>query len=245
MLVRLRFVKLGKVRFTSHRDVARIWERALRRAELGVAYTEGFSPRPKLHFGLALSTGYESFAEYLEVHFNDPTWSELPGDLIARLNATLPSGITVTAVAPVAAGEPSLQESITSCSWLFALPDIGNSTMSDALSAAMAADSLPLERQRKGKTSTDDLRSSVIELTSAPEQTGELLPVGATGSAFLAELATQPRTARPSELLQVLGFDPLAARVRRLHQWIAHDSDRREPLSAPALCSARIEVCAP
>ena len=58
--VRLRYAKVGKVRWTSHRDAARIWERALRRAGLAVAYTEGFSPRPRLHFGLALPTGYES-----------------------------------------------------------------------------------------------------------------------------------------------------------------------------------------
>ena len=65
--LRIRFSKLGKIRFTSHRDVARIWERALRRAELPIAYSEGFSPRPKLSFGLALSTGYESYGEYLDV----------------------------------------------------------------------------------------------------------------------------------------------------------------------------------
>ena len=65
--VRLRFSKLGKVRWTSHRDVARMWERALRRAEVRVAYSEGFSPRPKLAFGLALSTGHESLGEYLDV----------------------------------------------------------------------------------------------------------------------------------------------------------------------------------
>src|SRR5438094_8664069 len=72
MKVRIRFSKLGKIRFTSHRDVARIWERALRRAALPVAYTEGFSPHPKLSFGLALSTGHESLGEYLDVDLAAP-----------------------------------------------------------------------------------------------------------------------------------------------------------------------------
>ncbi|MGZ4693054.1 MAG: TIGR03936 family radical SAM-associated protein, partial [Acidimicrobiales bacterium] len=71
MRVRFRFSKLGKIRFTSHRDVARLWERALRRAELPVALTEGFSPRPKVHFGLALSTSHESWGEYLDVDFRE------------------------------------------------------------------------------------------------------------------------------------------------------------------------------
>ena len=67
MKLRLRYTKLGKVRFTSHRDTARIWERALRRAGLPVATARGFTPRPRLSFGLALPTGAESIAEYLDI----------------------------------------------------------------------------------------------------------------------------------------------------------------------------------
>src|SRR5207248_4594902 len=65
--VRLRFTKTGKIRWTSHRDVARMWERAFRRVRLPLAYTQGFSPRPKVSFGLALPTGHESVAEYLDL----------------------------------------------------------------------------------------------------------------------------------------------------------------------------------
>ncbi len=64
--VRLRFSKMGKIRFTSHRDVARMWERALRRSRLPVALSQGFSPHPLLSFGLALPTGCESQGEYLD-----------------------------------------------------------------------------------------------------------------------------------------------------------------------------------
>jgi radical SAM-linked protein len=64
--LRFRYAKLGKIRFTSQRDVARMWERALRRSGLPVAWSEGFSPRPLLSFGLALPTGAESLAEYLD-----------------------------------------------------------------------------------------------------------------------------------------------------------------------------------
>src|SRR5205814_9079184 len=67
MRVRFRFAKLGKIRWTSHRDVARMWERAFRRVGLPLAYTQGFSPRPKVSFGLALPTGHESVAEYLDL----------------------------------------------------------------------------------------------------------------------------------------------------------------------------------
>src|SRR5688572_26615075 len=104
MRLRVRFEKLGKVRFTSHRDVARIWERALRKVALPVAYTAGFSPRPKLAFGLALSTGHESVAEYLDIDLAvDAAVPDL-GDLPARLSAGLPHGIDVTACAPLEPG---------------------------------------------------------------------------------------------------------------------------------------------
>ena len=71
MRLRVRYSKKGKVRFTSHRDVARIWERALRRVGLPMAYSQGFSPRPKMSFGLALSTGHESEAEFLELELSE------------------------------------------------------------------------------------------------------------------------------------------------------------------------------
>src|SRR5271165_3080682 len=67
--VRLRYTKRGKIRWISHRDVARALERAFRITALPLAFTEGFSPRPKVSFGLALSTGHESDAEYLDLVF--------------------------------------------------------------------------------------------------------------------------------------------------------------------------------
>ena len=85
MKLRIRSTKIGKVRFTSHRDAARLWERALRKAQLPVAATEGFTPRPKISFGLALPTGAESIAEYVDIELRsdisaaDVDVSEAPG----------------------------------------------------------------------------------------------------------------------------------------------------------------------
>src|SRR5262245_55576125 len=113
--VRIRFSKLGKVRFTSHRDTARIWERALRRAELPVAYTEGFSPRPRVSFGLALSTGHESLGEYLDVDL-DECEVDVNG-LEARFDPALPVGFTAQGATVVEPGTTSLQEAVTACTW--------------------------------------------------------------------------------------------------------------------------------
>src|SRR5205807_889574 len=98
--VRVRFSKVGKIRWTSHRDVARMWERAFRRVGLPLAYTSGFSPRPKVSFGLALSTGYESVAEYLDLNLDErdhPPATHLP----EVLSAALPEGVDAMVAAEI------------------------------------------------------------------------------------------------------------------------------------------------
>src|SRR5579862_6211589 len=95
--VRFRFSKTGKIRFTSHRDVARMWERALRRSRLPVALSQGFSPHPLLSFGLALPTGCESHGEYLDARLESggsPSPRDIPEDeLPGLLTPLLPDGV--------------------------------------------------------------------------------------------------------------------------------------------------------
>src|SRR5947207_1649325 len=135
MKVRIRFSKLGKIRFTSHRDVARIWERALRRAAVPVAYTEGFSPHPKLSFGLALSTGHESLGEYLDVDVTERIDVE---GVPARLDPCLPIGLDVQVAAEIEPGTPSLQQAVTSCTWQIEVMGLGGPDPSVELAERVA-----------------------------------------------------------------------------------------------------------
>jgi len=235
--LRARFTKLGKVRFTSHRDVARMWERALRRASLPVAYTEGFSPRPKLHFGLALSTGYESLAEYVDVDLDDTRLGDQPPpleDLCRQLTDALPAGIDVVAAAGVERQEPSLQQAVTSCTWSISMADVPSSAVAARVAEVLAAPRLPVVRQRKGRPSEDDLRPHVAGLRLACP------PTSPHGPVLEAELATQPRSIRPSELMAALDPQWELRVVRRLHQWMSHDGDRREPLALAAVGPSRV-----
>jgi radical SAM-linked protein len=219
---RVRFSKLGKIRFTSHRDVARMWERALRRATIPVAYTEGFSPHPKLSFGLALSTGHESLGEYLDIDLAEPVDVE---SIPARLDPCLPIGLDVQAAAEIESGTPSLQQVVTSCTWRIEVVGLGVAELSERVEECLQADSLVVTRERKGHKVTDDLRPAIVSL--------ELTD----GVAVIAELATQPRGLRPSELVAVLASRPDDAlsegHVCRLHQWMSTDGAREEPLPLP------------
>ncbi len=242
MRLRLRYTKLGRVRFIGQRDVARAWERALRRAGLPVAYSEGFSPRPRLGFGLALPTGGESLSEYVDVHL-DPSSSYLaPGDaapLGALLAPFLPQGIEVTAAVGIEGPVGSLQEEITSCSWLLSVEGLDPSTLQVAVHEAMSAGDLPVTRERKGRLREDDIRPSIRSLSMLPgpaDVAGGSW--GASGTVVAADLATRPRGVRPSELVAALatvaGADGVGlARVCRTRQWIEGDGARREPLAEP------------
>jgi radical SAM-linked protein len=242
--LRARFSKQGKVRFTSHRDVARIWERGLRRAGLPVAYTEGFSPRPKLSFGLALATGYESLGEYLDISLQDAT----PGadvdveQLPTLLDPALPVGMEVQAVVPLPAGASSLQQAVTSCTWLVELSGIDPSHVVEQVERVLAAPELVVSRERKGRVVSEDVRPAIVALRVL-----DLTPLGAgrtSGIRLDAELATQPRSLRPAELVTALDLDPAiqADRVVRIHQWTQSSGARHEviPLD-PAATLARTQ----
>ncbi len=235
MKLRVRATKIGKVRFTSHRDAARMWERALRRAGLPVAFTEGFTPRPKISFGLALPTGAESIAEYIDIELqrdvaaDDVDLTTLP----ARLTEALPTGFDVLVAAERQPGI-SLQEAVTSCTWELWSPLL---TAEDHLAACrlLEADELVLERERKGKRSADDVRPMILDVRPDPPNT----PVGA--ERLIVDLATVGRALRPGEFAQLAypNVDARDVRALRTHQWLDHDGSRREVLPLPADVDAR------
>lgn len=219
---RIRFSKLGKIRFTSHRDVARMWERALRRAALPVAYTEGFSPHPKLSFGLALSTGHESLGEYLDIDMAEPV--DVVG-IPARLDPCLPIGLDVQVAAEIESGTPSLQQVVISCTWRIEVVGLGPAELTERVQECLRADSLVVTRERKGHKVTDDLRPAILSLEMVDDR-----------AELIAELATQPRGVRPSELVAVLARqhdELIEGHVCRLHQWLSTDGAREEPLPLP------------
>lgn len=220
MKVRFRFSKLGKVRFTSHRDLARMWERAFRRVALPLAYTQGFSPRPKVSFGLALPTGAESVAEYLDVELAAGTTAEVAG-LPGRLTPALPVGVDVLAVAAVEGGTSSLQHEVTSCSWVVETTGLDPAQLQASVAAALAAESLVISRERKGQRSEQDVRPGILACE-------------VDGTTLVADLATQPRALRPSELLVALADGLEEVRVRRTSQWIQRDGARQEPIWLPS-----------
>ena len=223
--VRIRFTKRGKVRFISHRDVARAFERAFRIEALPLAFTQGFSPRPKVSFGLALSVGYESEAEYLDVELEQ----ELDVDALPRtLSAALPEGIDVVAAAELADRAPALQEAVTAVEYEVVAEHregelLDARVVEEVVNDALASKTLQAIRRRKGRDVVDDVRPLIraVDVLSPHERAVSLH----------LELVTQPSSVKPGEVVAALG-DLTATSVLRTHQWIERGGARLEPLEA-------------
>jgi radical SAM-linked protein len=221
--VRLRYTKLGKVRWISHRDVARALERAFRVVQLPLAFSEGFSPRPKVSFGLALSTGHESDAEYVDLVLAE----EIDLDALpARLSAALPDGIDVVGAVALAERVPALQEAVTCVEWSVDvahadLTEVDPARLRAEIDAALALPALAATRRRKGRDVVEDVRPVIRRITvcDGPVTNIEM------------EMSTQPRGAKPGDVLAAIG-DFTDVRARRTHQWIERDGARQEPLDA-------------
>jgi radical SAM-linked protein len=234
--VRLRFSKHGKVRFVSHRDVARAFERAFRIEQLPLAFTLGFAPRPKVSFGLALSVGHESDAEYLDFELREAID---PEGLPVRLSDALPEGLEVTGAARLVDRAPALQEAVSLVEYRVTACDaddrvVGADPLQLAVDRARLSPALPVTRTRKGRESTDDVKPAIRTIELSSDEDGF--------AALELTLSTQSRGARPREVLDAISGDGILLterRVLRTAQWIERDGARLEPLEADALARAQ------
>ncbi len=162
--VRIRYAKRGRLRFTSHRDFARALERAVRRAQVPIAYSAGFSPHPKISYASATPTGMASEAEYLEIGLA----SEVdPQALAASLDAALPDGLDV--LEAVVATTPSFTDRLVASHWIIELPGMEQAEVRAAVDAFLAAGEILVERLTKSGRRTFDVRSAVVSLVTVGE----------------------------------------------------------------------------
>ncbi|MGN6681041.1 MAG: TIGR03936 family radical SAM-associated protein, partial [Streptosporangiaceae bacterium] len=155
----IRYAKRGRMRFASHRDVARAIERGVRKAGLPVAYSAGFSPHPRISYSGGAPTGAASEAEYLELAVTSQCE---PDDVGRRLGAALPDGIDVIEVVEAAgkSGEAQLEAS----EWEVILPGIPAGAAAAAVRKFLASPSVEVERLTNKGTRKLDARAAVLSL---------------------------------------------------------------------------------
>lgn len=175
--LRIRYAKRGRLRFTSHRDIQRAFERALRRARVPMAYSAGFTPHPKVSWAGAAPTGVASEAEYVEIGVTRPL---VPAELAAALDGSLPADLDILEV--VEAATPNLMERLEASVWEIRLPDVSPEEARNAVDAFLAADEVLVERMTKNGVRSFDARSAVagIEAGDASDDAGRGVRAGDT-----------------------------------------------------------------
>jgi len=217
--IRIRYAKRGPLRFTSHRDFARAFERAVRRAGVPIAFSQGFTPHPKISYASAAPTGVASEAEYLEIGLQSAVD---PGAVRVALDAALSPGLDVLDAVEVRA-PGGLADRIEASRWRIELPGVGPEQLAHAVAAFQAAPEVLVERLTKNGRRTFDARGPValIEVVSP-----ETAPTGdAAGACAILDLVVRQvtPTVRPDDVLSGLRVvadlePPVPPRATRLAQ---------------------------
>ena len=168
--VRVRYAKRGRLRFTSHRDFARAFERALRRAAVPVAFSAGFSPHPKVSYVGAAPTGVASEAEYLEIGLQAHVD---PDRLRQALDASLPDGLDILEVVEVRPGTGGLADRVDAAAWRVELPGVTPDEAAAAVSAFLAEDRIEVERLTKDGRRQLDARGPVVSANASAAASDE------------------------------------------------------------------------
>lgn len=210
--LRVRYARRGRLRFTSHRDFQRAFERALRRAAVPVAYSQGFTPHPKVSYAGAAPTGAASEAEYLEVSVTDRCD---PDEVAVALDAALSPGLDIVSVTE--AGQVALADQLQASAWDVELPGVSPEDLAGAVEAFLAESSVIVERVTgKGKRELD-VREAVIRMEAGPE-----------AAALNLVLRHLTPVVRPDDVLtgmrSVAGLPDVSARATRREQGIWDES---------------------
>ena len=192
----VRYAKRGRMRFASHRDIARAVERGVRRARLPVAYSAGFTPHPKISYAGAAPTGTASEAEYLEICLTE---ARAASEVRDRLDAALPDGIDVIDVIEGPATLAGLQ--LEASHWQAVLPGIQPEDAGRAVDAFLACGSVEVERLTAKGSRRVDARAAVITM----ETDRRTADTQAAGNAILRMVVRHVMPAvRPDDILAAL-----------------------------------------
>jgi radical SAM-linked protein len=215
--LRLTFSKNGPARYIGHLDLARTMERSLNRAQVPIAYSQGFNRRPRLSFAAALPLGYTSEYELADIWLLEDVD---PRKVMEQMMPKMAPGIVLTAVKQVPLGAPSLQSITASARYeITPLENLNVEDLSSRINQLLAEKHLIRERKSgKGKVKQYNLRPLIIEIVSDADSDGNWM--------LRMTLFLMPgKTGRPDEVLAAINIDPLATHIHRTMITLLEDKD--------------------
>jgi radical SAM-linked protein len=201
--LRVRFTRDETLKYIGHLDMARTWQRIVRRADLPLAYSEGFNPQPRMSFAAALPVGCTSDHEELDMVLSPPC---AINEVKARLDRALPPGMKVIAIEEVPLNAPALQMQLAAAEFEITVED-GEAveSLSERVPQFLAA--TEVMRDRRGKVY--NLRPLVQALSIKLAQANRAAVIRSRLQ------ATPEGTGRPDELAAALGLDPATIKIKR------------------------------
>jgi radical SAM-linked protein len=195
--LRIRYAKRGRLRFTSHRDFSRAFERALFRARIPMAYSSGFNPHPRISYAGASPTGAASEAEYLEIGLAEV----LDPESVRRdLDASLPDGLDLVEVVVSAGG--SLADRLEASVWDITVTGVDAATLAAAAERLLETAEVPVERMTKKGLRRFDARAAIVSLVA--RASGESANAGETCAILEVVLRHGTPSVRPDDVLAAL-----------------------------------------
>lgn len=209
--LRIVYAKGEAIKFISHHDEFRLWERTLRRADLPLLYKQGFNPQPHMQFASPLGVGITGARELLDITLSPPVALDEVRTLLA---AKLPPGAQLVAVSELPGKPEALQSLLIGSDYtivLYATADeLAPQMLEDRIAGLLAQQTIWRERERKGESYTYNLRPLIFELRytgyDAEDEEHRL---------FLRVQQRSGATGRPDEVVDALGLDDYARTLRR------------------------------
>lgn len=214
-IMRIKFTKLGDMKYISHLDVQRLFQRVFRRAAVRLSYSQGFNPHPKMSYGNALALGVESHGEYVDIEIEDDISPEL---LVEKINNQLPEGMDFIKCVEIQTGVKSLAGNIEYGNYDFVIENVDNFTkseVSDKIDKILSLDMLNVtKKNKKGKLVEMDIIPMIkrLEVKSVEDDKITINSIISTGS--IKNLNTNVFLPKLIELLDV-SIDPLEVDVIR------------------------------
>lgn len=195
--LRIRYAKRGRLRFTSHRDFSRAFERAISRARVPMAYSSGFNPHPRISYANASPTGAASEAEYLEIGLAQVTD---PAEVLRALDESLPTGLDLVDIVVSAGG--ALADRLEASTWEITLTGVDVPTLAAGVDQLLATPEVLVERMTKKGLRTFDARSAIVHLEA--REVGESAAVPDSCAILQVVLRHGTPSVRPDDVLAAL-----------------------------------------
>lgn len=195
--LRIRYAKRGRLRFTSHRDFSRAFERAIARARVPMAFSSGFNPHPRISYANASPTGAASEAEYVEIGLAEV---QDPAVVLRALDASLPTGLDLVDIVVSAGG--SLADRLEASSWEITLTGVDQPTLAAGVEQLLATEEVMVERMTKKGLRTFDAREAIVHLEA--REVGESAAEAESCAILQVVLRHGTPSVRPDDVLAAL-----------------------------------------